>query len=132
MTYRREDVQDLAVVGNCIADAIRREHRQFQGSGNPNRSLIPPLFLTFLMTLQLHIDTLTTEDVNQFLYSFWASNVAAVHQRSCQGSFVPAGKANQPGCVSLYIFECGCALSFGLFTHLEPRDELEGVLIRFA
>ena len=74
MTYRREDCQDLAVVGNCIADAIRREHRQFQGSGNPNRSLIPPLLLTFLMALQLNIDTLTTEDVNQLLYSFLATS----------------------------------------------------------
>src|ERR1700730_502818 len=131
MTYRREDVQALAVVGNCIADAIRGEHRQFQGSGNPNRSLIPPLFLTFLMALQLNVDALTTKDVNQLLYSFSASNFAAVHQRSCQRSFVSTRKANQPGCVLLYIFECGCALSLGLIAHLEPRDELAEVLIAF-
>jgi hypothetical protein len=84
------------------------------------------------MALQLNIDTLTTEDVNQLLYSFSASNFAAIHQRSCQRSFVPARKTNQPGCVLLYIFECGCALSFGLFTHLESRDELAEVLIAFA
>ena len=42
------------------------------------------------MALQLNIDTLTTEDLNQLLYSFLASNFAAVHQRSCQRSFVPA------------------------------------------
>jgi hypothetical protein len=87
MMYRREDVQDLAVVGNCIAYAIRREHRQFQGSGNLNRSLIPPLFLTFVMALQLNIDTLTTEDMNRCL-RLLGSSFVAVHQRGCQRSFV--------------------------------------------
>src|SRR5260370_27452387 len=61
----RKEIQNLPVVRCGVANSIGRQKRELEGTGNPNRRLIPPLLLTLTMSLQFDVDAARTEDTNQ-------------------------------------------------------------------
>ena len=132
VAHRREEIQNLAIIWSGISHSVRRKHRQLQRTSNANRSLIPPLLLTFLMPLQFDIDIPGTEDANQSLDGFAACLFTTAHQSSCQWAFITSRQAHQAGCILLKIIEVSCALLFRRLPHFELRDELTEVLIAFA
>ena len=129
IAYCGKEVQNLAVVRGGVAHSIGRQDWELQRARNPNRSLIAPLLLAFLMSLQFDVDIARAEDANQLFDRLTACLLAAAHQRSSKWAFIAARQADQTGAYCCRSSKCGCAFLLRGLAHLELRDELAEVLI---
>src|SRR5260370_13781567 len=59
--YARENIQNFALGRRGVAHAIRREKRQAQRPGKPDRRLIAALFGNVAVSLQFDINILSAE-----------------------------------------------------------------------
>jgi hypothetical protein len=90
-----EHVEQLALVGRGVADAVGGQQRQTQGARNAHGSLIAMLLVAVVVALQFDIHIARAEDVHQPLDLAQCLVIAAARQRRRQRAFVAAGQADQ-------------------------------------
>jgi hypothetical protein len=81
VTDRREEVQNLAVIGSCVANAIGSNYRKPRGPGNANCLLISPFLLAFIMALHFDIHVVMAKDPDQPLDNLPACFFASCSER---------------------------------------------------
>src|SRR5271168_2468333 len=91
-----EDIQHLSLVLCRITNSVCGQHRKSQRSGYAYRCLISPLFLTFLVALDLDINIFTPKDGDQLLDKLRSSLFSATRDRCRKGSLVASSQTDQP------------------------------------
>ena len=94
MTDRSKHVLNLAIIGGRISYAVCCKHRQSQRACNANCSLVSPLFLSLLMSLQFDVNTLTPEDAYQPFHGLAPRGFTASSQCCCQRAFIASGQTD--------------------------------------
>ena len=118
-----EHIENLAVVGTSVANAIGRKQGQMYARRDLNRSLNAVLFGRIEMTLHFDKHVAFPKDRNQIFDVEARFCFPASGQRCGQHSLLATRQADKPFGTFGDIIERGCAGSFFLFAQFVPRDQ---------
>jgi hypothetical protein len=94
VAYRREKIENFAVVFDCVAHAIGGKQRQTEGASNADSRLITRFLCTILVALQLHEDAASAENSHEPLDYGSAFRLTASGERRSEWAFIAACETN--------------------------------------
>jgi hypothetical protein len=94
MVDASENIQNFALLGPRVGDAIGCQQWQFQLSRDCHGSLIARFLLAGTMALKFHVNIFAAERPAKLLRAFYGGFHSDLRQSMCQRAFISAGQAD--------------------------------------
>ena len=131
MANAGEDIQQLALLGQRVRDAISSQQRQLQLSRDGHRSLVARFLFAAEMALQFDVNIFPAERAAKLLHAFDGGVEPALRQSVRERTFVAPRQADQAATHRGDFLVLDASLPFAR-AKLHPRDQTAQILIALA
>ena len=127
-----EEVEDFAVAGLGVADAVGGDGGEVHGAGEAEGGLVAGFFFALVVALEFDVDIVGAVEADESFEEGAGGGFAACCECGGERAFVAAGEAEEAGGILGEVVVGGCAFGLGGLTHFELGDELAEILIAGA
>jgi hypothetical protein len=127
-----EEVEDFAVTGLGVADAVGGDDGEAEGASEAKGSLVAGFLIAELVALELDVDVVAAVEAGELFEEGAGCGFAAGGEGGSERAFIAASEAEEAFGILGEVVEGGGAFGLGGLTHFELRDEPAEILVAGA
>jgi hypothetical protein len=127
-----EEVEDFAVAGLGVADAVGGDDGELERAGEAEGGLVAGFFFALVVALELDVDVVRAVEAGELFEEGAGGGFAAGGEGGGERAFIAAGEADESFGILGEVVVGGCAFGLSGLAHFEMGDELAEILIAGA